>query len=285
MTKAFMSQRLDLIAQTNESLGQPVTVSSLNHDLKKLGIVPGMVLLVHSSMSSLGWVCGGAPAVIEALTLALGPEGTLVMPTHSAELSDPKDWRNPPVPESWWQTIRDEMPAFEKDKTPTRRMGVIAECFRQQQGVLRSNHPQVSFAARGPLAPTIVDGHMLEYCLGEGSPLARIYDLGGFVLLLGVGHGNNTSLHLAEYRATYPGKKSDLRGAPIFANGKRQWATYKDIQDDDSDFEDIGAGFETQVDKTTSQVSVGKVGIGQARLMSQPALVDFAAKYMEANRS
>ena len=77
----------------------PVTASSLESDLRALDVKRGMMtLLVHSSLSSLGWVCGGPVAVILALEKVLEPSGTLVMPTHSGDLSDPSEWQNPPVP-------------------------------------------------------------------------------------------------------------------------------------------------------------------------------------------
>ena len=84
------------------------TVKSLQTDFEALGIKEGMVLLVHSSLSAVGWVCGGPVAVIIALQKVLGETGTLVMPAHSADLSDPSQWEKPPVPESWWQTIRED---------------------------------------------------------------------------------------------------------------------------------------------------------------------------------
>ena len=128
----------------------PATVQSIRDDLSALGITPGMVLLVHSSLSSLGWVCGGPVAVVMALEEALGPGGTLVMPTHSGDLSEPSHWKNPPVPENWWDIIRQTMPPYDASMTPTRGVGVIPECFRSQEGTLRSPHPSDSFGARGP---------------------------------------------------------------------------------------------------------------------------------------
>jgi hypothetical protein len=112
----------------------PATVSSLAGDVARVGVMQDMVLLVHSSLSALGWVAGHAPAVVLALEVALGPRGTLVMPTHSTNLSDPAQWQNPPVPESWWETIRAETPAYDPDLTPTREMGAIAH--RRTRAVL-----------------------------------------------------------------------------------------------------------------------------------------------------
>jgi aminoglycoside 3-N-acetyltransferase len=257
----------------------PVTVDSLSDDLRALGLQAGMLVLVHSSLSALGWVCGGPVAVIEALENVLGPDGTLVMPTHSGDLSEPSYWENPPVPESWWPVIRATMPAFQPDLTPTRGMGAIAECFRKQAGVQRSAHPAVSFAARGPLAEVITAGHTLAASLGAGSPLDHLYAQDGWVLLLGVGHGNNTSLHLAEYRADFPGKRIVQQGAPVLVDSVRQWVTYDDLDFDDEDFPQIGAVFEA-----AGGGQRGPVGSGETRLMRQRQLVDFAVTWIAANR-
>ena len=85
-----MTER-DVIERTSA----PITPLSLADDLRALGVEPGMTLLVHSSLSALGWVCGGPQAVVMALQAALGPEGTLAMPTHSGERSDPALWQHP----------------------------------------------------------------------------------------------------------------------------------------------------------------------------------------------
>ena len=165
---------------------RPATVASLADDLRTLGLGAGENVMVHSSLSRLGYVAGGPVAVVMALCDVVGAEGTIVMPAHSGDLSDPSSWSNPPVPEPWWETIRAEVPAYDPALTPTRMMGAVVECFRHLPGARRSDHPTVSVVARGPQADCVVEGHSLAYGLGEGSPLARLYELDAKVLLLGV---------------------------------------------------------------------------------------------------
>ncbi len=259
----------------------PVTLQSLTADLRSLGVRPGMVLIVHSSLSAMGWVCGGAVAAILALQAVLRPYGTLIMPTHSGDLSDPSLWQNPPVPESWWETIRKTMPAYDRDLTPTREMGKVPECFRKQPAVLRSSHPQVSFAAWGENSLKVVQEHSLEFSLGEQSPLARIYELDGWVLLIGVDHGSNTSLHLAEYRAHFHGKRIETSGAPVMIAGHRRWKRFKDINYYSDDFDRLGRDFERE---HRDEIRKGMIGYARSQLFSQRLCVDYGEKWIERSR-
>lgn len=259
----------------------PVTVDSLTDDLRNLGVDPGGCLLVHSSLSALGWVCGGAVAVIQALESVVRPYGILVMPTHSGDLSDPSGWENPPVPESWWEDIRRTMPAYDPDITPTRGMGVIPEVFRTQPEVVRSLHPQLSFAAWGEECLSVVADHSLEYGLGETSPLARIYDRDGLVLLLGVDHDSNTSLHLSEIRAEYPDKPIIPCSAPVEVAGHKRWKSYEDLDYDSSDFLDLGRDF---LKRYRDEVRVGRVGYARAQLFSQRLCVDYGIDWIHRKR-
>ncbi len=266
---------------TIDAQALPATVASIASDLRALGVEPGMTLLVHSSLSALGWVAGGPQAVILALEDAVAPGGTIVMPSHSSHLTDPAPWQAPPVPPTWWPIIRAETPAYDPDLTPTRGMGVIAETFRKQRGARRSAHPHTSFAAWGEHAAQITDGHPLPFGMGDDSPLAQVYDLDGWVLLLGVGHGNNSSLHLAEYRVALPDPPSVTAAAPVLQYGERRWAEFPDLDWDDGDFVELGGAF----GRDTDHVRSGSVAAAPSLLMPQRALVDYGVEWMAEHRS
>ena len=246
----------------------PNTIATIESDLKKLGLKKGMTIIVHSSLSQIGWICGSEQAVIEALMNVITEDGNIVMPTQSTDVSDPKHWGAPPIPDDWWQIVRDTMPAFNPKSTPTRGMGRIAECFRTFDGVKRSNHPTVSFAAWGANADKIVENHELSFGFGKNSPLRKIYDLSGHILLLGVDYDKNTSLHLSESCSQVRGTL--FSGAPIMEQGKRVWKEYECLDHNTDDFLEIGLNFEK-----AHHVSKEKVGNATAKLMNQRELVDF----------
>ena len=251
----------------------PRTRSSLLADLQQLGMRPGVTLMVHASLSSLGWVAGGPVAVVLAPLNAVGEGGTLVMSSFTGDLTEPSYWQHPPVPEHWQQIIRDETPAFDPAITPTRMMGRVAETFRTWPGTLRSDHPHFSVCARGALAQTITAGHQLEDSMGEHSPFARLYDAGAYVLQLGT--DRNSCLHLAEHRSGMRGRVT--QGAPIVEDGERVWKVFDDLDYDDDSFPPVKAAFEA-----SGGVKVGQVGSAVSRLMPVRGLVDFATAWFRA---
>lgn len=158
--------------------------SQIVEQLRDLGLGPGGALLVHTSYRAVRPVEGGPAGLIAALLEAVGPDGTLVMPSTAADDDAPFDARTDPA-------------------DPT--LGVVADTFWRLDGVLRADHP-FAFAARGPLAGRII-ADPLPMPLPPNvpaSPVGRVHEADGQVLLLGVGHDANTTLHLAELLAGVP---------------------------------------------------------------------------------
>lgn len=257
---------------------RPLTVTSLTAKLQTCGLKEGRTILVHSAMSQLGWVIGGAEAVILALLTAVGETGTIMMPAYTNNNSDPAEWQNPPVPESWWQTIRDHTPAYNPLTTPSRGLGVIPELFRTWPGAVRSTHPAFSLTALGPRAAYLVQDHWLDEDAGDHSPLGKLYEVDGHVLLLGVDHNNNSSLHLAEFRVNDPRKRDIPTASAMIVDGRRQWVSYTAVEENSDNFAEIGTSFDT-----AHNIPVQKIGGAGVRFFRQRPLVDFAVNWMEQN--
>ena len=161
--------------------GREMGEGEVRAQLEALGVRRGAVLLAHTSFRALRPIRGGPLGLLGALRSAIGPEGTLVMPT-----------------------MTDGESVYDPTSTPTTDMGITAETFWRQPGVLRSDHPGGSFAAEGPQAARICATQPLSPPHGPDSPVGRVHDLGGQVLLLGVTHGESTTMHLAEAIAGVP---------------------------------------------------------------------------------
>ncbi len=263
--------------ETIENIPTPRTRDSLAADLRALGLQAGMVVIAHSSLSSIGWVNGGSVAVVQALLDVITPDGTLVMPAHSGEYSDPSYWQHPPVPEAWWPIIRDTMPAFDPRCTPTRGMGRIAETFRTWPGALRSSHPQDSFAAWGRHAEFVTANHALEGGLGERVAVGA--RLRARRLRAAAGCPLREQHLVSSWRISRARRQIQLQGAPIMENGQRVWKTFTTLEVDSDCFDELGADFEK-----AHPVKIGLVGSATTRLFSQRPAVDFAEQWITEKR-
>lgn len=162
--------------------------------LEQAGIAPGDLVLVHSAMSQLGYIDGGADTVIDALLEVIGKEGTLLMPAFSnshvyltGESLAHRSFRpyNPAVPDAW--------------------TGRIPNVFLQRPGVLRSAHPTHSLAGSGPLAEAcLMDHRETDSPTGHSSPFGKLLEYGGKMLWLGADLASTTFFHFLEDAADLP---------------------------------------------------------------------------------
>ncbi|NUR43569.1 MAG: AAC(3) family N-acetyltransferase [Streptomyces sp.] len=259
------------------------TASLLRAELRELGVEKGMTLLLHASLRSVGPVRGGGRAVLRALLDALGPEGTLVVPTFTegnsltsrAYLHMTRDLTRHQL-----LSYREHMEPFCAASTPSQGMGRLAEEVRVTPGAMRSTHPQASFAALGPGSARITSGHALDCLLGERSPLGRLYEEEAYVLLLGVGYETCSAFHLAEYRRPRPPRRRyDCR---VLTDDGPRWRGYVDVDLDDSDFGVLGRDLEAAAD---AAIVRGRIGTADSRLFPLRWAVDAAGDWLAEHRT
>jgi aminoglycoside 3-N-acetyltransferase len=252
---------------------------TLKKQLGTLGIKSGDNIIVHSSLKSMGWIAGGAQAVVEALLETVTRTGTIIMPAQSPDNSEPSNWMLPPVPEAWHEPIRQSIPAYDPHLTHLRGMGKIADCFHRHPETLRSPHPAHSFMAWGLHADDWMKEHPLGDSFGTSSPLGKMVNTDVKVLMIGVGYDSCTALHLSEYLA--PELTVSPEGAAIMQNGERIWATF-DMVDVDSDiFPELGTSFE---ETNPGIVLDGTLGQASCKVVPMKPLIDFGTGWVAERR-
>lgn len=234
-----------------------ITRERLVDDLRALGLRSGDVVLVHSSLSGLGWVEGGADAVIDALVETVSPAGTVLFPTLTGKPDDGP--QRPPV--------------IDLAATPC-WTGTIPETARQRPDAIRSIHPTHSVSAIGARASLYTTGHERSRTPCDAhSPYVRLMEEGGKILLLGgVTHESNTTLHALEEMANVPYhlQEEETDGIVILPDGERvvvrnrlhlwQW---------DRQFENVRSLLERAMASVT-----GPVGQSTSTLVSATGLRD-----------
>ncbi len=242
-----------------ETITRVITKDDILRQFKINHVKPGMILEVHSSMSQFGYVIGGAQAVNDALLEAIGHEGTLMMPLHCSTNSEPTYWQNPPIPYELIEKVRENIPAFDKKNFETSHMGVIPENLRRRSGAIISNHPAVAHVSYGKFAKYISNRHSFHFPLGMESPIGRIAELHGYVLLMGCSYDNCTLFHLAE--EVTKSRAVKLEGSAVESSGMRLWKKYLTSDYDVSEFIEIGKKLESQ-----NKVHIFQIGNATCRL-------------------
>ena len=227
-----------------------LTSCEIRAGLRGLGVEEGDALVVHSSLSSLGHVEGGADAMVDALLDAVGPSGTLAVPTFT-RYDDPYD------------------PAVSPSTT-----GAVTNAVRTREGAARSAHPTKSIAVIGPDASELVADHEPANSLGIDSPLHRVLLQDGNILLVGVDHTTNSALHVAERLAGMP-----------YRDQKAETTTYVDDRVERVTVNQVhcSKGFEaiSPLARHAGIVRVGQIGDAEVRLIEGEPLLNLAVELLE----
>jgi len=232
-----------------------VSLDILSQQLRDLGIASGDILLVHCAFSRVGRIEGGPLGLIAVLQSAVGSAGTLVMPSMSDDDDHP----------------------FDVERTPCLGMGIVADTFWRLSDVDRSDSPH-AFAARGPHASRITTVHPVDLPHGLDSPVGRVYELGGKVLLIGVGHDADTTIHLAESLAGVRYRRP--KSAFVLEDGRPKRVEYGEIDHCCQHFNLVDGWVEEK-----RLQARGTVGDAQARVILSRDVVDVVTERLHLDET
>ncbi|TCO34554.1 aminoglycoside 3-N-acetyltransferase [Kribbella steppae] len=225
-----------------------VSAAEIADGLRQLGLDRSSSVIVHSSLKSFGYVDGGAEAVCDALTdtcgTVLAPAGTwdftgIGPPPGTARPHNAYD------PAPTWEAFDEELTratAFSPDLPIDRELGRIPETLRLTRTPARTAHPLFSYIAVGPAADQLLAAQRPDWPLG---PIEELGGLNGDVLLLGVDHTTNTTIHLAEQLL---GRSRFYRYAKT---ADRVWSEFPNIPGDSHEFDTIEPTLRSATRETT----------------------------------
>ncbi len=240
---------------------------TLQKGLRELGLTRASRVVVHASLSAFGSVKGGAETVVGALTSTCG---LVVMPTFTYQCMV---WplAGPPNNAITYGDREDDnanADIFWPGLPAHPSLGVVAETLRRLPGAIRSTHPVMSFAAWGEGAQAAMSAQSLAEPLGPVAHLAGDSP-DGDVLLLGVSHTVNTSIHYAEYRA---GRKQFVRWA-LTPAGVAECVAYPGCSD----------GFEAIAPRVAANARITNIGGARVQRLPLRALLYAAEEMIRAD--
>jgi aminoglycoside 3-N-acetyltransferase len=261
-----------------------ITRSWLRRDFVDLGVTPGQTVMLHVSVRAIGWIVGGPDVVLDALLDMLTPEGTLMMYVAWEDRTD--DW--PAWSAERQAAYRAECPAFDPATSRAHRpWSILGEYLRTRPGACRSANPSASMVAMGARAQWLTADHPLDYGYGPGSPLARLCEIGGQVLQVGVPPETVTLLHYSEHMAEVPGKRIVRHQVPILKDGRRTWIEIEEFDTSDGivDWPEDYFGVIVNEHLAAGRARTGCVGAARAHLFDAANLHRHAVGWMERSFS
>ena len=217
---------------------QPVFRATLETALRQLGLAVGDKLIAHVSLKSMGYVIGGVQTVAQAIQCVLTEQGTLIVPTQTAELSHPATWQYPPAPPEWIEAIAEAIPSYQPDSSPVSdALGKFCAYMCFAPNTYRSKHPIASFSVWGHQAEAVAAQHELDLPFGSHSPLGWLVANQGKILQIGTDFETNTAIHYAE-SLLYPVDQTER------AKVNNEWVTFKLVEHDRfDDYLELQAAF------------------------------------------
>ena len=256
----------------------PHTPARIHADLRALGITAGQAVMLHASVKAVGPVMGGPNTLLQALFDVLGPDGTLMM---YAGWQDIPDFVGELPADAQAAYLAAHPPFDPATSRSVRENSILAEFLRTWPGTRRSGNPEASMVANGARADWLTRDHPLNYGYGAGSPLARLVEVGGLVLMLGAPLDTITLLHHAEYTARLRHKQIIRYRCPLLQDGKTTWVEIEDFATGDPHdaytFEGIALAYLTE-----GHGRAGCVGDADCYLFEAADLHRFAVEWLEA---
>lgn len=264
-----------------------IDLESLLRDLTALGVQAGDRLMVHASLRKLGLArsqfgAGGPELLLDALEVAVGPSGTLMMVLGSAY---DHDWVNQHPIEARARLLEGTPPFDARTASAMPEVGAFAEVFRLRAGTVLSSNPSGRFAARGRDAVAMLADQPWNDYYGPGSPLEYLCQRGGKVLRLGADPETVTVLHYAEYLAQVPGKRRTRWDYVISRDGtpRHVWVDCLDDAEGIADWDEDYFMAITNAYLAQGRARRGRVGQAQSELMDADDIVRFGVSWMEEN--
>jgi aminoglycoside 3-N-acetyltransferase len=258
------------------------TRAGLRADLERLGVGPGDTVMAHAALSRVGRMLNGPDALIGALLDATSRDGTVLAYTDWDARYDELLGPDGRVAECW----RPHVPPFDPAASRAARdNGTLPEFLRTWPGARRSGNPGASVAALGTRAEWITADHPLDYGYGEGSPLAKLVEVGGKVLMVGAPWDTMTLLHHAEHLAQIPGKRVIRYEVPFSTGeGTVDWRMVEEFDTCDP----VVAGLDEDYFATivaeflaTEQGVEGMIGAAPSVLVEAAAMIAFAVDWLQ----
>lgn len=254
---------------------------SLGKDLQELGLRAGDMVMVHAAISTVGRLLSGPDVLIDALRDAVGPSGTIVAYTDWNGAYDELLDCDGRVPEEWRAHIAPFDPALSR---AIRDNGVFPEFLRTTPGARRSANPGGSVAAIGARAEWLTADHPLDYGYGDASPLAKLVEAGGKVLMVGAPLDTMTLLHHAEHLTRIPGKRLRRYEAPFATPAGVVWRMLEEFDTSEPVVDGLESDYFARIVTeflAGGQGAQGPIGEAPSVLVDAASICSFAVAWLE----